>query len=214
MQIVRVSVNVIVWVIKATPAHTDRHSGVCAMSDVWRAILKSILDSVFNYLAIDMLDLWMGELINGAQAFPLHIAFTCVTETRHALPCRRIDIWAERAGRCLSQLSLRLRRYRFTTVSSSNSSQYSTTKCCVSSRTIKTELKSRTATSKYEMTWKWMRRRVMAMATTTIRQEGGISRQVWAWARYGDWAWAWVRVSVSGYAWICMLRFNIYRWFV
>lgn len=87
-------------------------------------------------------------------------------------------------------------------------------KCCVSSRTIKTELKSRTATSKYEMTWKWMRRRVMAMATTTIRQEGGISRQVWAWARYGDWAWAWVRVSVSGYAWICMLRFNIYRWFV
>lgn len=37
----------------------------------------------------------MEELINGAQAFPLHIAFTCVTETKLSLPCRRIDIGAE-----------------------------------------------------------------------------------------------------------------------
>lgn len=158
--------------------HTDRdrdrhrHSGVCAMSDEWRAILKSILDSVFNNLhinlAIDMLGLSMDKWSTSISV--LHCIYLRNTnKTRTTWQTYRCRSW--RAGSCLSQLSLWRRRYRFTTVASSNSSKYrsTTVKCCVSSRTIKTELKSRTATSKYEMTWKWMRRR-RAMATTRGRQ--------------------------------------------
>lgn len=146
-----------------THTHRDRHrhSGVCAMSDEWRAILKSILDSVFNNLhinlAIDMLGLSMDKWSTSISV--LHCIYLRHTnKTRTTWQTYRCRSW--RAGSCLSQLSLCRRRYRFTTVASSNSSQYrsTTVKCCVSSRTIKTELKSRTATSKYEMTWKWMRR--------------------------------------------------------